>query len=39
MDEEEKVALKKCVEILIPLPIGSKVAVVNALKYFVDRDI
>ena len=38
MNEEEKEALKKCVEILIPLPIWSKVAVVNALRYFVDRD-
>ena len=39
MNEEEKEALKKCVDILIPLPIWSKDAVVNALKHFVNRDI
>jgi hypothetical protein len=39
MNEEEKEAFKKCVEILIPLQIWSKNAVFNALKYFIDRDI
>lgn len=39
MNEEEKLALKKCVDILIPLPIWSKESIVNALRYYVDRDI
>lgn len=39
MNEEEKAALKKCVEILIPLPIYSKETIVNALRYYIDRDI
>lgn len=39
MNEEEKTALKKCVEILMPLPIWSKDSIVNALKYYIDRDL